>query len=268
MLRFAANQFLYFSHGSLKFRASTYFQLNPSSSPLITEKRCENLCRVSRWKLYLWRVPHDWASSWRYVSNSFHHQNFSMQDVRTDVHQYRIDMSKMTWWFAHHPPSLCLKPGTGVALCIEKALVQSGVNREDVNYINAYATSTPTGDLKEYRALIRCFGNNPEVKTKHISCHWSYQVTLVLKNYFWLLQLRVNSTKSMIGHLLGASGAVEAVATIKVSQPHVLISSFVTVSALLDEVMRSVIMDDNCWIRKKNNLFLLACKEDLRVDSL
>ncbi|XP_009336709.3 3-oxoacyl-[acyl-carrier-protein] synthase II, chloroplastic-like [Pyrus x bretschneideri] len=82
--------------------------------------------------------------------------------------------------------------GTGVALCIEKALAQSGVNREDVNYINAYATSTPTGDLKEYRALIRCFGNNPE--------------------------LRVNSTKSMIGHLLGASGAVEAVATIKAIQ--------------------------------------------------
>ncbi|CAB4302736.1 unnamed protein product [Prunus armeniaca] len=82
--------------------------------------------------------------------------------------------------------------GTGVALCIEKALDQSGVCREDVNYINAYAASTPTGDLKEYRAIIRCFGKNPE--------------------------LRVNSTKSMIGHLLGASGAVEAVATIKAIQ--------------------------------------------------
>ncbi|CAN6571151.1 unnamed protein product [Malus baccata var. baccata] len=67
-------------------------------------------------------------------------------------------------------------------------LAQSGVSREDVNYINAYATSTPTGDLKDYRALIRCLGKNPE---------------------------RVNSTKSMIDHLLGASGAVEAVGTIK-----------------------------------------------------
>ncbi|KAM5579606.1 3-oxoacyl-[acyl-carrier-protein] synthase II, chloroplastic-like [Rosa sericea] len=81
--------------------------------------------------------------------------------------------------------------GAGIALCIENALSQSGVNREDVNYVNAYATSTPT-DLQEYRALIHCFGNNPE--------------------------LRVNSTKSMIGHLLGASGAVEAVATIKAIQ--------------------------------------------------
>ncbi|KAE9464590.1 hypothetical protein C3L33_03503, partial [Rhododendron williamsianum] len=79
--------------------------------------------------------------------------------------------------------------GTGVMLCIKNALKQSGVSREDVNYINAHATSTPVGDLKEYKALIQCFGNNPE--------------------------LRVNSTKSMIGHLLGASGAVEAVATVQ-----------------------------------------------------
>lgn len=79
--------------------------------------------------------------------------------------------------------------GTGVILCIEKALAQSGVSKEDVNYINAHATSTPAGDLKEYKALIHCFGENPE--------------------------LRVNSTKSMIGHLLGAAGAVEAVATVQ-----------------------------------------------------
>ncbi|KAK4492987.1 hypothetical protein RD792_000042 [Penstemon davidsonii] len=79
--------------------------------------------------------------------------------------------------------------GTGVILCIEKALAQSGVSKEDVNYINAHATSTPAGDLKEYQALINCFGQNPG--------------------------LRVNSTKSMIGHLLGAAGAVEAVATVQ-----------------------------------------------------
>ncbi|KAL6274353.1 hypothetical protein ACE6H2_025045 [Prunus campanulata] len=79
--------------------------------------------------------------------------------------------------------------GAGVILCIEKALAQSGVSREDVNYINAHATSTPAGDLKEYNALIHCFGQNPE--------------------------LRVNSTKSMIGHLLGAAGAVEAVAAVQ-----------------------------------------------------
>ncbi|XP_042947105.1 3-oxoacyl-[acyl-carrier-protein] synthase II, chloroplastic-like [Carya illinoinensis] len=48
------------------------------------------------------------------------------------------------------------------------------------------------GDLNEYRALIHCFGKNPELK--------------------------VNSTKSMTGHLLGASGPVEAVATVKAIQ--------------------------------------------------
>lgn len=48
-------------------------------------------------------------------------------------------------------------------MCIEKALAQSGVAREDVNYINAHATSTPSGDLNEYEAIIRCFGDNSEV---------------------------------------------------------------------------------------------------------
>ncbi|PON93469.1 Polyketide synthase, beta-ketoacyl synthase domain containing protein [Trema orientale] len=82
--------------------------------------------------------------------------------------------------------------GRGIALCMERALAQCGVARENVNYINAHAVSSPAGDLNEYRAITRCFGKNPE--------------------------LRVNSTKSMIGHLLGASGAVEAVATVKAIQ--------------------------------------------------
>ena len=56
-----------------------------------------------------------------------------------------------------------LKIGVGVISCIEKALAQSGVSREDVNYINAHATSTPAGDIKEYQALLHCFGKNPEV---------------------------------------------------------------------------------------------------------
>lgn len=49
-------------------------------------------------------------------------------------------------------------------LCIENALAQSGVSREDVNYINAHATSTKAGDLQEYKALMRCFGGNLEVQ--------------------------------------------------------------------------------------------------------
>eukprot|EP00249_Psilotum_nudum_P023385 c28853_g1_i3 orf=238-1935(-) len=79
--------------------------------------------------------------------------------------------------------------GAGVLLCIEKALSQSGVRREDVNYVNAHAASTQAGDLQEYKALMQAFSKNPELK--------------------------VNSTKSMIGHLLGAAGAVEAVAAVQ-----------------------------------------------------
>ncbi|KAK4395043.1 UNVERIFIED_CONTAM: 3-oxoacyl-[acyl-carrier-protein] synthase II, chloroplastic [Sesamum radiatum] len=82
--------------------------------------------------------------------------------------------------------------GRGIVLCIEKALTESGVAKEDINYINAHATSTPLADLIECQAINHCFGQNTE--------------------------LRMNSTKSMIGHLLGAAGAVEAVATVKAIQ--------------------------------------------------
>lgn len=79
--------------------------------------------------------------------------------------------------------------GKGIVLCIERALSQSGVAREDVNYVNAHATSTLSGDDKEFEAIIQCFGGNSDLK--------------------------VNSTKSMIGHLLGGAGGVEAVAAVQ-----------------------------------------------------
>ncbi|KAJ7538414.1 hypothetical protein O6H91_11G046800 [Diphasiastrum complanatum] len=79
--------------------------------------------------------------------------------------------------------------GTGILLCIEKALSYAGVKRQDVNYVNAHATSTKAGDMQEYKALMQSFGENPELK--------------------------MNSTKSMIGHMLGAAGAVEAIATVQ-----------------------------------------------------
>ncbi|ONM59657.1 3-oxoacyl-[acyl-carrier-protein] synthase II chloroplastic [Zea mays] len=79
--------------------------------------------------------------------------------------------------------------GRGITLCIEKALADAGVAREEINYVNAHATSTQAGDLKEYEAIVRCFRQNPQV---------------------W-----VNSTKSMTGHLIGAAGGIEAVASIQ-----------------------------------------------------
>jgi len=78
--------------------------------------------------------------------------------------------------------------GKGVILCIERALKASGIQAHEVNYVNAHATSTQAGDMAEYRALNTVFPHE---------------------------SLRMNSTKSMIGHLLGGAGAVEAVATVQ-----------------------------------------------------
>lgn len=79
--------------------------------------------------------------------------------------------------------------GEGVALCIHHALADAGVTPEQVSYINAHGTSTPAGDMVEVNALKKVFKNHSSIK--------------------------MNSTKSMIGHLLGASGGVEAIATIE-----------------------------------------------------
>jgi len=80
--------------------------------------------------------------------------------------------------------------GLGVSLCIENALKDAGIAKEEVNYINAHATSTPAGDLCEVEAIKKIFGPH-------------------LKN------IKMNATKSMIGHGLGAAGGIEAIATIK-----------------------------------------------------
>lgn len=79
--------------------------------------------------------------------------------------------------------------GEGVALCVHNALTDAGVKPEDVNYINAHATSTPAGDLAEVAAVKKVF-HNPS-------------------------RIMMNATKSMIGHSLGAAGGLEAVATLK-----------------------------------------------------
>lgn len=79
--------------------------------------------------------------------------------------------------------------GAGAASCMQNALNNSGVPIDAVDYINAHGTSTPTGDIAETMAIKRVF--------KHHAEH-----------------LAVNSTKSMIGHLLGAAGGVEAIFSI------------------------------------------------------
>lgn len=78
--------------------------------------------------------------------------------------------------------------GSGAARCMVKAMEDAKINPSDVNYINAHGTSTPMNDKCETLAVKKAFGED-------------------CKN------LLMSSTKSMTGHLLGASGAVEAIIT-------------------------------------------------------
>lgn len=79
--------------------------------------------------------------------------------------------------------------GLGVSSCIEQSLKDARVSPEEVNYINCHATSTLAGDLAEVNALKKVFKESADIK--------------------------INGTKSMIGHCLGAAGGIEAIATIK-----------------------------------------------------
>lgn len=84
--------------------------------------------------------------------------------------------------------TLPAKGGEGAARCMRNALRDAQLNPEDIDYINAHGTSTPAGDLCETQAIKTTFGEHA-------------------------YQLAVSSTKSMIGHALGAAGALETIFT-------------------------------------------------------
>ncbi len=81
--------------------------------------------------------------------------------------------------------------GYGAAVCMRQALDDAGLGTNDIQYINAHGTSTPLNDSSETRAIKSIFGET------------AYEIP-------------VSSTKSMTGHLLGASGALEALICVKV----------------------------------------------------
>lgn len=87
--------------------------------------------------------------------------------------------------------------GVGAARAISEALTDAGVTPKEVDYINAHGTSTPLNDASETTAIKRVFGE------------FAYNVP-------------ISSTKSMIGHAMGGSGAVEAVAVVKTIQTGII----------------------------------------------
>lgn len=80
--------------------------------------------------------------------------------------------------------------GSGALLAMQIAMKDAKVNPEDIDYVNMHGTSTPVGDIAETKAIHKAFGESAK-------------------------KLTVSSTKSMVGHMLGAAGGVELIATMK-----------------------------------------------------
>jgi 3-oxoacyl-[acyl-carrier-protein] synthase II len=118
--------------------------------------------------------------------------------------------------------------GIGVVKVMENCLKDAGVKPEDVDAINTHGTSTPLGDVAELKAISKVFGDHAT-------------------------DININSTKSMTGHLLGAAGAIEAIASI-LAMKH----------GIVPPTINHTVVDEN--IDPRLNLTLnKAQKRDVRV---
>lgn len=118
--------------------------------------------------------------------------------------------------------------GAGITHVMESALEEAGIKPSEVDYINTHGTSTPLGDIGEIRAIEKVFGEH------------SYK-------------MNISSTKSMTGHLLGAAGAIEAIACLL---------------ALKEGVVPPTInhfTDDDGLDKRLNLTFNTAQKRDVKV---
>tara|TARA_A100001011_G_C14314597_1_gene847314 strand:- start:397 stop:1644 length:1248 start_codon:yes stop_codon:yes gene_type:complete len=112
--------------------------------------------------------------------------------------------------------------GDGAISVMKNAIEDSGIKPEEIDYINVHGTSTPLGDIAEIKAISKVFKNH------------SYK-------------LNISSTKSMTGHLLGAAGAVEAIASILALS-----------KGIIPPTINNFNLDD--FIDKKLNLTLNKCQ--------
>jgi len=103
-----------------------------------------------------------------------------------DIHAELIGFGQSADAFHITAPS---EDGSGASLAMRRALRSAELPPEAVGYVNAHGTSTPAGDVSETKAIRLAFGEHAD-------------------------RLAVSSTKSMIGHLFGAAGAVEGIATV------------------------------------------------------
>lgn len=87
--------------------------------------------------------------------------------------------------------------GNGAKRAMQEAVRESGLSLSDIDHINTHGTSTPLGDIAESKAIATLFGEHAP-------------------------KININSTKSMTGHLLGAAGAIEAIATILAVQNNII----------------------------------------------
>lgn len=118
--------------------------------------------------------------------------------------------------------------GLGAKFVMSNALKDAGINPEDVDYINVHGTSTPLGDLSEIKAIESIFGDNA-------------------------YKMNISSTKSMTGHLLGAAGAIEALACIM---------------AIKDQIVPPTInhfTDDESFDKRLNLTFNKAQEREINV---
>ena len=98
--------------------------------------------------------------------------------------------------------------GAGACLGMQLALQEAGITADQIDYINAHATSTPNGDISELKALKTIFGYQPNAS--------------------------ISATKSMTGHLLGAAGAIESIACIQAIR-HDLVPPTINTATIMPE---------------------------------